>query len=261
MNGFPQTGSSRNNPLQRDPINPEEFQRLRPIAFWSCVLSFIVDIALGVTAFINCIRTESFVGFSYSVHTFMDCMCTGFVSWHLRGLTIADSQRRDTLACCVIGALFIGSFLAIESRAIQSMISPPTVRPDRTVVIYSFIHIIVFTVLSIIKIRISKKIRSKSLKFDTLNSIIGIIMVLPLIIWDRVVFINKVTHLDDLIQALMALFLFVAGGKLILDSITVMNTEYERKIREGKVKKMLEETDEDAIVLSGIKATNYDIGT
>ncbi|UJR22787.1 hypothetical protein I4U23_025819 [Adineta vaga] len=251
--------------LHLDTVNQKEFQRLRRIAFWSCIISFVVDIALGLTAFINCIRTESFVGFSYSVHTFMDSLCTSFVSWHLRGMTISDSQRRDTLACCVIGALFIGSFLAIESRAIQSMISPPTVRPDLTVVIYSFIHIIVFTILSIIKIRISKRIRSKSLKFDTLNSIIGIIMVLPLIVWDRVVFINKFTHLDDLIQALMALFLFLAGGKLILDSLTIMNTEYARKIREEKLKKMLKESDDDDdnnnIVMGGINGNNHVIGT
>jgi divalent metal cation (Fe/Co/Zn/Cd) transporter len=233
------------NNLNTDSINSDRFHRLRRIAFWSCVISFIFDIALGLTAFVNCIRTKSFVGFSYSVHTFMDSLCTGFVSWHLMATTIHDCHRRDRLACCVIGALFIGSFLAIETRAIQSMMSPPVLRPDMTVVIYSFIHIIVFTVLSIIKIRISKQIRSVALKFDTLNSIIGIIMVFPLIVWDRVVFINKFTHLDDLVQVLMALFLFVAGGKLILDSITIMNTEYAKKLREDKLKKMLKESDDD----------------
>jgi divalent metal cation (Fe/Co/Zn/Cd) transporter len=228
-----------------DLINHEKFHRLRRIAFWLCVISFIFDITLGLTAFINCIRTKSFVGFSYSVHTFMDSLCTSFVSWHLMGTTIDDVHRRDRLACCVIGALFVGSFLAIETRAIQSMMSPPTVRPDWTVVMYSLIHIIVFTILSIIKIRISEQIKSVALKFDTLNSVIGLIMVLPLIVWDRVVFINKFTHLDDLVQVLMALFLFVAGGKLILDSITIMNTEYARKIRDEKLKKMLKESDDE----------------
>ena len=218
-------------------INQEHFHRLRRIAFWSCIISFLFDITLGLTAFINCIRTKSFVGFSYSVHTFMDSLCTSFVSWHLLGRSINDVHRRDLLACCVIGALFIGSFLAIETRAIQSLMSPPTVRPDLTVVMYSYVHITVFTILSIIKIRISKQIRSVALKFDTINSLIGILMVLPLIVWDRVAFINKYTHLDDLVQVLMALFLFVAGGKLILDSITIMNTEYARKLRNEKVKK------------------------
>lgn len=232
------------NSIDLDSINQERFHRLRRIAFWSCIISFIFDIALGTTAFVNCIRIKSFVGFSYSVHTFMDSLCTSFVSWHLLAKTIDDARRRDRLACCVIGALFIGSFLAIETRAIQSMISPPTVRPDITVVVYSYIHIIVFTILSIIKIRICKEIKSVALKFDTLNSIIGIIMVLPLLVWDRVGFINRFTHLDDLVQILMALFLFVAGGKLILDSITIMNTEYARKLREEKLNKMLKDTDD-----------------
>jgi divalent metal cation (Fe/Co/Zn/Cd) transporter len=227
-------------------IDDVKFHRLRRLAFWMCVLSFIVDILLGTIAFLNCIRTKSFVGFSYSVHTFMDSLCTSFVSWHLMATSIVDVHRRDRLACCVIGALFIGSFLAIESRAIQSMTSPPTIRPDRAVVMYSLIHIIVFTILSIIKIPISKQIKSTALKFDTLNSIIGITMVLPLLVWDRVVFINEFAHLDDLVQVLMALFLFVAGGKLIFDSITFMNTDYARRLHDEKINRMLKETDDDS---------------
>lgn len=234
----------RGHSINSNTINPDRFHHLRRIAFWSCIISFVFDIALGLTAFVNCIRTKSFVGFSYSVHTFMDSLCTSFVSWHLIAKSINDVRRRDPLACCVIGALFIGSFLAIETRAIQSLMSPPIVRPDITVIAYSYVHIIVFTILSIIKIHICKEIKSVALKFDTLNSIIGIIMVLPLLVWDRVGFINKFTHLDDLVQVLMALFLFVAGGKLILDSLTIMNSEYARKIREEKLRKMLKDTDD-----------------
>jgi divalent metal cation (Fe/Co/Zn/Cd) transporter len=245
--------------LNGETINPDQFHRLRRIAFWSCIISFLFDIALGSTAFVNCIRTKSFVGFSYSVHTFMDSLCTSFVSWHLIATSIDDVHRRDRLACCVIGALFIGSFLAIETRAIQSLMSLPTVRPDLTVIIYSFIHITVFTILSIIKIRISKTIRSMALKFDTLNSIIGIIMVIPLLAWDRVVFINKFTYLDDLVQVLMALFLFVAGGKLILDSITIMNSEYARRIHDEKIKKMLTNIDNDSF--EGININHLIVGT
>ena len=259
MDTVPKYNSQTDRIVNVDSINQEQFHRLRRIAFWTCAISFVVDIALGLTAFVNCIRTKSFVGFSYSVHTLMDSLCTSFVSWHLIATSIVDVHRRDRLACCVIGALFIGSFLAIETRAIQSLMSPPTVRPDLTVVVYSYIHIIVFTILSIIKIRISKSIHSIALKFDTLNSIIGIIMVLPLLVWDRVVFINKYTHLDDLVQALMALFLFVAGGKLILDSITIMNSEYACRIREEKLKKML--TDFDADGYEGVNSNHVIVGT
>ena len=257
MDTVPKFNAQSDRIVNVDSINHEQFHRLRRIAFWSCVISFAVDIALGVTAFVNCIRTRSFVGFSYSVHTLMDSLCTGFVSWHLMATSIVDVHRRDRLACCVIGALFIGSFLAIETRAIQSLMSPPTFRPDLTVVIYSFIHLIVFVILSIIKIRISKAIHSIALKFDTLNSIIGIIMVLPLLVWDRVVFIKKYTYLDDLVQALMALFLFLAGGKLILDSITIMNSEYACRIREEKLTKML--TDSDSNGYEGVNSNHHSI--
>ncbi|CAF1950900.1 unnamed protein product [Rotaria magnacalcarata] len=241
------------------PISHERFHRLRRIAFWSCIISVVFDIAFGLTAFVNCMRTRSFVGFSYSVHALMDSLCESFVAWHLTAKSIDDVNRRDRLACCVIGALFIGSFLAIETRAIQSMMLPPTVRPDMTVVIYSLIYIIVFTILSIIKMTISKQIKSTALKFDTINSIIGIIMVLPLIVWDRVVFINKFTHIDDLVQVLMVLFLFVAGGKLIVDSITIMNADYARNLREKKLQKMLKESDDN--LLERFNSGSYIVGT
>lgn len=228
-------------------ISLQQFHRLRRIAFWVCVISFIFDVGLGVTAFLNCLRTKSFVGFSYSVHTFMDSICTSFVSWHLLGRNVEDVHRRDRLACCVIGAMFIGSFLAIESRAIQNMIQSPAEKPDVDVVIYSSIHLFVFTILSAIKISISKRIKSIALKFDTLNSIIGIIMVLPLLVWHRWIYINQFAYLDDLVQALMALFLFVAGAKLIGFSITEMNHDYARRIHDEKVKKMLKGSDDENI--------------
>jgi divalent metal cation (Fe/Co/Zn/Cd) transporter len=231
--------------LHTDSINFVRFHRLRTVALWCCVISFILDIGLGLTAFINCIRSKTFVGFSYSVDTLMDSLCTGFVSWHLKTSSVNDMHRRDRLACCVIGALFIGSFLAIESRAIQSMILANTVRPDVIVFVYSLVHIVVFTVLSIIKIFISKQIKSTALMADALNSIIGLIMSFPLLFWDRVTFLNKFAHLDDLVQVLMALFLFVTGWKLILDSITTMNAEYARSLREEKLQRMLKEHHEE----------------
>lgn len=230
--------------LQSDSASLDRFHRLRSIAFASCVISFLLDIALGLTAFINCIRSKSFLGFSYSVDTLMDFLCTGFVAWHLRATSVNDMHRRDRLVCCVIGALFIGSFLAIESRAIQSMILAKSVRPDIIVFTYSLVHIIAFTILSVIKIFISKQIKSNALMADALNSIIGLIMSFPLLFWDRVTFFNKFAHLDDLVQVLMALFLFVAGWKLILDSITMMNAEYARNLREEKLRRMLHEHDE-----------------
>ncbi|CAF2357886.1 unnamed protein product [Rotaria sp. Silwood2] len=234
--------------LNAGTVNYLRFQRARRLAFWCCVISFLLDIGLGLTAFINCIRSKTFVGFSYSVDTLMDSLCTGFVSWHLQTTSISDMHRRDRLACCVIGALFIGSFLAIESRAIQSMILARTVRPDIVVFMYSLIHIIVFTILSIIKIFISKQIKSAALMADALNSIIGLIMSFPLLFWDRVTFLNRFAHLDDLIQVLMALFLFIAGWKLILDSITTMNAEYARNLREEKLRRMLKEHHEETDV-------------
>ena len=92
--------------LTPDSDNFHRFHRLRRIALWCCIISFILDISLGLTAFINCIRSKSFVGFSYSIDTLMDSLCTSFVSWHLMTTSVDDIRRRDRLACCVIGVDF-----------------------------------------------------------------------------------------------------------------------------------------------------------
>ncbi|CAF1610682.1 unnamed protein product [Rotaria magnacalcarata] len=220
------------------------FHRARRLALWCCIVSVLLDIGLGLTAFVNCVRSKSFLGFSYSVDTLMRSLCTGFVGWHVMTPSISDIHRRDKLACCVIGALFIGSCLAIESRAIQSMLLAKSAQPDIFVSSYSLIHVIVFTVLSVAKIFISKQIKSTALMADAINSIISIIMSFPRLFWDRVTFFNKFAHLDDLVQVLTALFLFLAGWKLILDSITTMNIEYARNLREEKLQRMLKEHNE-----------------
>lgn len=141
-----------------------------------------------------------------------------------------DFKRRDYLVCCVIGALFIGSFLAIESRAIQSMIVQQAPTGDWLLLVYSVTHIIIFTILSIVKIILSKKLNSKSLMADALNSIIGIIMAIPLILWDRIPNLNRHAQFDDLISVLMALFLLVIGWKLVHSGITYHNKLYTKSL-------------------------------
>ena len=157
-----------------------------------------------------------------------------------------DFKRRDYLVCCVIGALFIGSFLAIESRAIQSMILVPPPTGDWLLLVYSVTHIVIFTILSVVKIILAKKLNSKSLMADALNSIIGIIMAIPLVLWDRSATLNRHTHFDDLISVLMALFLLVIGWTLVHNGIT-----YHNKLYRDSLNKETDDTHANVALLSG----------
>ncbi|CAF1989360.1 unnamed protein product [Rotaria magnacalcarata] len=216
--------------IEDDSSRDKLFKRYQSIAYRVCVFTIILDIILGLTAFINCMLDKSSVGLSYSIDTLMDSICICFVAWHLKAQTMDDFKRRDYLVCCVIGALFIGSFLAIESRAIQSMLVPQAPTGDWLLLLYSVIHISIFTVLSIVKIILSKKLNSKSLMADALNSIIGIIMAVPLILWDRIPLLSRHTQFDDLISVLMALFLLVMGCKLVHSGITYHNKLYSESL-------------------------------
>ncbi|UJR38013.1 hypothetical protein I4U23_030695 [Adineta vaga] len=218
--------------IEDDASRDKSFKRYQKIAYRICILSIILDIILGLTAFINCMLDKSSVGLSYSIDTLMDAICICFVAWHLKAQTMDDFKRRDCLVCCVIGALFIGSFLAIESRAIQSMIVPQAPTGDWLLLVYSVTHIVIFTILSIAKIILSKKLSSKSLMADALNSIIGIIMAIPLILWDRIPILNQHTQFDDLISVLMALFLLVIGWTLVHTGITYHNNLYSQAMKQ-----------------------------
>ena len=110
------------------------------------------------------------------------------------------------------------------------MIVPQAPTGDWLLLVYSVTHIVIFTILSIVKIILSKKLNSKSLMADALNSIIGIIMAIPLILWDRIPILNRHTDFDDLISVLMALFLLVIGWKLVHSGITYHNKLYLKSL-------------------------------
>ncbi|CAF1082054.1 unnamed protein product [Rotaria sp. Silwood1] len=232
------------NVIEDDSSRDKTFKRYQTLAYRICVFTIILDIILGLTAFINCMIDKSSVGLSYSIDTLMDSICICFVAWHLKAQTMDDFKRRDYLVCCVIGALFIGSFLAIESRAIQSMIIPHAPTGDWLLLAYSVTHISVFTVLSIIKIILSKILNSRSLMADALNSIIGIIIAVPLILWDRVPILSRHTQFDDLISVLIALLLLVMGSILVHSGIA-----YHNKLYLESLNREIDETNANATLL------------
>jgi hypothetical protein len=71
--------------IEDDCSRDKSFQRCQTIAYRICLLTIILDIILGLTAFINCMLDKSSVGLSYSIDTLMDSICSCFVAWHLKG--------------------------------------------------------------------------------------------------------------------------------------------------------------------------------
>ena len=72
--------------IEDDSSRDKLFKRYQTIAYRICVFTIILDIILGLTAFINCMLDKSSVGLSYSIDTLMDSICICFVAWHLKGI-------------------------------------------------------------------------------------------------------------------------------------------------------------------------------
>jgi hypothetical protein len=71
--------------VEDDASRSQSFKRYQTIAHRLCVFTIVLDIILGLTAFINCMLDKSSVGLSYSIDTLMDAICICFVAWHLKG--------------------------------------------------------------------------------------------------------------------------------------------------------------------------------
>jgi len=71
--------------IEDDSSRDRTFQRYQTLAYRICILTIVLDIILGLTAFINCMLDKSSVGLSYSIDTLMDSICICFVAWHLKG--------------------------------------------------------------------------------------------------------------------------------------------------------------------------------
>lgn len=88
--------NSRSMVVEDDCSRDKEFKRDQTIAYRLCLLTIILDVILGLTAFINCMLDKSSVGLSYSIDTLMDSICICFVAWHLKGRS-KDSGRNIVL--------------------------------------------------------------------------------------------------------------------------------------------------------------------
>jgi hypothetical protein len=74
--------------VEDDSSRDKSFKHYQTIAYRICLFTIILDIILGLTAFINCMLDKSSVGLSYSIDTLMDSICICFVAWHLKGTSI-----------------------------------------------------------------------------------------------------------------------------------------------------------------------------
>lgn len=71
--------------VEDDSSRDKTFKKYQALAYRLCLFTIILDIILGLTAFINCMLDKSSVGLSYSIDTLMDSICICFVAWHLKG--------------------------------------------------------------------------------------------------------------------------------------------------------------------------------
>lgn len=77
--------NGRSLTVDDDASRDKLFKKYQTIAYRLCIFTIILDIILGLTAFINCMLDKSSVGLSYSIDTLMDSICICFVAWHLKG--------------------------------------------------------------------------------------------------------------------------------------------------------------------------------
>ncbi|CAF1410328.1 unnamed protein product [Adineta ricciae] len=210
----------------------KSFKLYQTIAYAICVVTCHLGLYLGLIALFYCWFVGSLLGLSYAISALMNSICSFFVFWHLKGQTPNDLERRDYLVCCINGALIFGSFLGIKSHEIQLMIDLQTPTGDWFTRVYSVIHIISFITLSIVKLVLSTKLKSKSLFYDTLSSITGIVLSIALILRDRISISKGEKEIIGFLCMLTVISLPIISFKLIFIGIVYQNKLYRQSFRQ-----------------------------
>uniref|UniRef100_A0A8C7YRX8 Transmembrane protein 163b n=1 Tax=Oryzias sinensis TaxID=183150 RepID=A0A8C7YRX8_9TELE len=184
-------------------LKPHEAQSFRKKALWVSWASIVATIILAVAAFSESHVTQSLVG-------------SDIVRWRNNNV----SHGWDSIACVILGVVFILSSLCILGKAIHDLATKLLPEVDDFLFSVSIVSGLVCVILAVIKFMLGKVLTSRVLVTDGFNSLVGGVMGFSILISAEVFKHEpKVWYLDGTIGVLMGLIILAYGVKLLLDMI------------------------------------------
>jgi len=200
--------------------NMVKANRYRKYAIAVSWLSILTTLAVCVIEFIVAWSENSTAAFGLAFSAVLDMVSSIVVLWRFYKAYDTFSAHRENMACGFLGSLFIISAITIGVKAVYNMYdgSEPDYSIDglHKLLTTSIFSSLLCFLLMIVKIALSRKLSSRTLLTDAMNSLAAAVIAMSIVVTAEV---NKKTQdlwfLDSAVGLVVSLFLLAYGGWLL----------------------------------------------
>lgn len=193
-----------------------EKQRILAIAL--CIVSLILNLILCVAAFVFASLRRSPATFAFAADCVLDLISSLIVIWRYFGSPYTTcSHSREVKACISLGVLFILAGVGVIAQGVYFLCAKETPAWYLVLIILAGVGCVACILLGAAKFWLSKKMDSKPLFLDALNSILSALFALTIIVSDVAYLKNKeIWYLDPVLSIILSLGLLAFGIHTII---------------------------------------------
>jgi len=198
-------------------VSPKEAKRLRIGVLILSWFSVILLAGLGAGTLALGIRDDSSSAFAFALDAFLDVLSSLVVIWRFfsNGDTLY-SNKKESMACMVLGGLFLVSSLSIGVRSGMAIKFAEHARVEDVIWYIYATNGTVCTLLMAAKLYFGWKLESKSILTDAVNSLIGGVLAFASLGGDSVIDTYPRAWLVDPVMGLVCALAMLAYGLWIL---------------------------------------------
>lgn len=195
-------------------------------AFWMSWISLVITIIAAIGGVVGYAKTDSTLILAFGLENFVDFISSAVVLWRFYCPTGADQemlaklQKREERASVAISLVIglLGTF--VFAIGIFDLLDHDKDQDLDLLFIISFVSIIVFGSLTIIKFQYAQKLDSSSLYKDGICSLIGTCLSASLLLTTAI--IDKAPHawyIDPIVSLLIGFSAIIYGWKIVVDML------------------------------------------
>ncbi|EDV26472.1 uncharacterized protein TRIADDRAFT_54508 [Trichoplax adhaerens] len=204
-------------------------RRWRRAALGVSAISAIGTVIVGIISIVLSTSLHSPAAFGFAFDAFLDAIAATVVIWRFYGKEGQSySWNRERRACIVIAVLFHISALVILIRAILNVShhNGKKIVKGEPLIILAIVSAVLCFVLAWLKFVISKRLRSRSLRTDAINSFLSGIMSITIVVSEIIQNTYKeVWYLDSIVAIFISLLLCYLGAKILYELLSQGNRE------------------------------------
>jgi len=215
-----ETTKKKSYGIEESSCNLVKANKYRKYAIAVSWLSIITTLAVCIIEFVVAWSENSTAAFGLAFSAVLDMVSSIVVLWRFYKAYDTFSSHRENMACGFLGTLFIISAITIGVKAVYNIYDGN--EPDYSV---DGLHMLLTTsifssllcfLLMIVKIALSRKLSSRTLLTDAMNSLAAAVIAMSIVVTAEV---NKKTqdlwYLDSAVGLVVSLFLLAYGGWLL----------------------------------------------